>query len=261
MNSFGLSFWNSVLKIFLFVLLILIILIPLYVLLHFIWFVKKNIKSQKKRIQEEFLQDSRLKTNTSNRDNLLETQISYKETTFHNFHFHAADQGFLRIGGFLMQWGMGGHWGNNRGSNAPMRRAYLPTPYAIDEAFQSVVCLPFIRGSRGKYSLRVNRLRATYFRLDDAQRCETPYLFLTMGLGFSRYTMDQETAQWDSRVRITYNEGELDDLPPEIFNRLKFMASTKVADVRQRHRNIRGSCSRSGVYGSNDPSIIDSHND
>ena len=256
MNSFGLSFWNSVLKIFLFVLLILIILIPLFVLLHFIWFVKKNIKRQKKRIQEEFLQDSRLKTNFQNRTNLLDRQILYKETTFHNFHFHAADQGFLRIGGFLMQWGMGGHWGDNR----QRRNGYLPTPYAIDDALQSVVCLPFIGGSKGRYSLRVRRLRATHFALSDAQRCETPYLFLTMGLGFSRYTMDQKNIAWDSRVRITYNEGELDDLPPEIFNRLKFMASTKVANVRQRHRNIRGSCSGGPLFGYNDPSL-ESHND
>lgn len=129
-------------------------------------------------------------------------------TTFLNFHFHAADAGFLRIGDFLLNWGLGGNGTGGRKSG-DFVKSYSPAKVV------GVFTNPVGSGA-GNQTLRIKHLGSDHFSVSDADPCEHPYFF--MAYGFKPISNEERGI-----VKITYNENQEHLLP----KRMKYLADTK----------------------------------
>lgn len=163
---------------------------------------------------------------TSSFNSFTERTINNKYTTFTNFHFHADEEGFLRIGDFLLQWGVAGRFGGD--NNSGRRRATFPMSYAPNKP-AGAVCLPF-NSKGGRYSLRIEKLYSDKFILSDANGAECPYLYLVYGFK----PVDEYTS------KMTYDADKLGFLP----KRMKHLAQHYQTD-KQKERELAGLSKRS----------------
>lgn len=137
-------------------------------------------------------------------------------TTFLNFHFHAADAGFLRIGEFLLEWGLGGnHTGHRR--EGKFVKGFFPNNAS------GVFANPVGTGG-GEHTLRLKFRGPEHFAVDDAGACEHPYFFLAYG--FKPISNEER-----GNIKITYNKNQEHEFP----KRMKYLADTK-GDFKYNYR-------------------------
>ena len=115
--------------------------------------------------------------------------------TFVNFHFHAAPNGFLIIGDFILIWG----------SSNSKKRAYFPLDLLRPPA--GAVAIPYNRGG-GKTNLRIDKIDVQSVKTYN-KACERPFLYLAYGPyhGFGPGGFSNNFRG----VRITANEDDVHD--------------------------------------------------
>lgn len=184
--------------------LILQILIPIFCVIFYI-----HLRNTRKKIRIESFYNKQLDSETKRFESARDRSGKGTHTTFLNFHFHAADAGFLLIGDFLLQWGLGGEQlkGQRSRTTGDFVRSFHPSKG------MGVVTMPIGSGG-GQSNLRVRGIGKDYFRVK-LNPCEHPYFFLAYGFVSVK---DHEMG-----VKITYNKNQEKEFP----KRLQFLADTK----------------------------------